>query len=85
MMSAGEQLPRNEWPTVAEFYSGHDILITGGTGFMGKCLVEKVLRSLSTAGHVFVLMRPKKGKSVQERIGDLTSARVSSDLHLPEL
>ena len=79
MMSSGEQLPRSEWPTVTEFYSGHDIFITGATGFMGKCLVEKVLRSLPTAGRVFVLVRPKKGKSVQERVEDLTNIEVSID------
>ena len=77
MMSSGEQLPRSEWPTITEFYSGHDIFITGATGFMGKCLVEKILRSLPTAGRVFVLVRPKKGKSVQERVEDLTNKKVS--------
>ena len=81
MMSSGEQLPRSEWPTVTEFYSGHDIFITGATGFMGKCLVEKVLRSLPTAGHVFVMVRPKKGKSVKERMEELTNLKVSSEIN----
>ena len=70
-------LSSSEWPTVTEFYTGHDIFITGATGFMGKCLVEKILRSLPTAGRVFVLVRPKKGKSVQERVEDLTNTKVS--------
>ena len=73
------QLPRSEWPTITEFYSGHDIFITGATGFMGKCLVEKVLRSLPTAGHVFVMVRPKKGKSVKERMEELKNLKVSSE------
>ena len=75
----GDQLPRSEWPTITEFYSGHDIFITGATGFMGKCLVEKVLRSLPTAGRVFVMMRAKKGKSVKERMEELTNLKVSSE------
>ena len=75
----GDQLPRSEWPTITEFYSGHDIFITGATGFMGKCLVEKVLRSLPTAGRVFVMVRPKKEKSVKERMEELTNLEVSSE------
>ena len=66
-ISSRDQLPLSEWPTITEFYFGHDVFITGATSFMGKCLVEKVLHSLPTVGCVFVMMRPKKGKNVQER------------------
>ena len=72
-------MQRSEWPTVTELYADRDIFITGVTGFVGKCLLEKVLRSLNTAGRVFVLVRPKSGKSPQERIKDLTDAKV--DVH----
>ena len=32
-------------PEIADFYNGQSAFITGATGFMGKVLVEKLLRS----------------------------------------
>ena len=31
---------------IADMYVGKDILLTGGTGFLGKVLIEKFLRYL---------------------------------------
>ena len=76
-------MQRSEWPTVTELYADRDIFITGASGFIGKCLLEKVLRSLNTSGRVFVLVRPKSGKSAQERIKDLTNAKV--DVHFEHI
>lgn len=75
-------MQRSEWPTVTELYADRDIFITGVSGFLGKCLLEKVLRSLNTAGRVFVLLRPKSGKSAQERIKDVTNAKLFTNLHI---
>ncbi|XP_055629587.1 putative fatty acyl-CoA reductase CG5065 [Toxorhynchites rutilus septentrionalis] len=58
-------------PTIAEFYSGRDIFVTGGTGFMGKVLIEKLLRSCGSVNRIFILMREKKQKTIQERIKDM--------------
>ena len=81
-MSSVDILSSSDRPTITEFYIGLDIFITGVTGFMGKCLLEKLLRSLPNEGRIFVLVRPNKGKSVSERIEELTSTRVSMYLHL---
>ena len=81
-MSSVDVLSSSDWPTITEFYTGLDLFITGVTGFMGKCLLEKLLRSLPNEGRIFVLVRPNKGKSVLERIEELTSTRVSMYLHL---
>lgn len=67
-----ENQNEEEWcknvPTIPEFYAGREIFVTGGSGFMGKVLLEKLLRSCPDLKCIFVLLRPKKGKSVDERL-----------------
>lgn len=65
---------------VAEFYKNKNIFITGGTGFVGIALIEKILRSCPDVGKVYLLMRPKKGKEIQERLEDITKNSVFSVL-----
>ena len=43
------------------------ILLTGGTGFLGTALVEKILRSLPELERLYLLVRPSRGKSAAER------------------
>ena len=77
--TAREQTPAySKRPSITDFYTNRDIFITGGTGFMGKCLLEKILRSIPGQGKVYILVRPKKGKSVQERIKELSNSKVSN-------
>ena len=64
--------------TIPEFYEGKSIFLTGGSGFIGKVLIEKVLRSCPGVGDIYILMRPKRGQSVQERITDLIKCKVSA-------
>lgn len=63
--------------TIPEFYSNRDILITGATGFVGKVLIEKLLRSCSSIGRVFCLLREKRSKSINERLDEIKSTPVS--------
>ncbi|KAL4711261.1 hypothetical protein ACJJTC_019102 [Scirpophaga incertulas] len=53
---------------VRAFYSGKNFFITGGTGFVGLCLIEKLLRSVPDVGKIYLLMRPKKGKEISQRL-----------------
>ena len=46
---------------VEKFYAGKNIFVTGVTGFLGKVLVEKLLRSCKLIGNVYVLVRAKRG------------------------
>ncbi|XP_015586610.1 fatty acyl-CoA reductase wat isoform X2 [Cephus cinctus] len=54
--------------TLQQFYAGQSIFITGGTGFLGHILIEKLLRSCSDLSTIYLLVRPKKGKDIQNRL-----------------
>ena len=62
---------------IQEFYNGQSIFITGGTGFMGKLLIEKLLRSCPGIAFIYILVRPKKGKDVYQRTEELFDDPVS--------
>ncbi|CAH2101870.1 unnamed protein product [Euphydryas editha] len=61
---------------VSEFYAGKTIFITGATGFMGKVLIEKLLRCCPDLKRIYLLMRPKRGQSIKERLDDFINCRV---------
>lgn len=63
--------------TVKEFYDGAEIFITGASGFIGKVLIEKLLRSCTRIKTIYILMRSKKNKSASERLQDLTDSLVN--------
>lgn len=62
---------------VSEFYHGKTVFITGGTGFMGKVLLEKLLRACPGLARVYLLIRPKKGQDARERLQQLLCSPVS--------
>jgi alcohol-forming fatty acyl-CoA reductase len=64
--------------SVQEFYKDKTIFITGGSGFMGKVLIEKLLYSCSDVKQLIVLMRAKKGKSGPERVEEFSKLPVSA-------
>ncbi|XP_046975955.1 fatty acyl-CoA reductase wat-like [Vanessa cardui] len=59
---------------VQKFYEDAVVFITGGSGFVGKHMIEKILRSCNVK-KIYILLRVKKGKPIQERLkivlGDL--------------
>ncbi|XP_031839104.1 fatty acyl-CoA reductase wat [Nomia melanderi] len=65
---------------IQKFYNGQSIFVTGGTGFMGKLLIEKLLRECSGISVIYILVRPKKGKDVHQRVEELFDDPVFSRL-----
>lgn len=62
--------------SIPEWFSGKNIFITGGSGFIGKILIEKLLRSCPQIGTIYILIRSKKGKSGAERVQELIDTPV---------
>ncbi|CAG2057843.1 unnamed protein product, partial [Timema podura] len=54
---------------------GKCIFITGGSGFVGKAIIEKLLRSVPDVT-IILLIRPKRGKSAQERLEEILNDKV---------
>lgn len=67
-IKSSESLIGNLLPSVREFYANKEILITGGTGYLGKVLIEKLLRSCPDVKRIYVLIRPKKGNAPAKRV-----------------
>uniref|UniRef100_A0A8C6QX96 Fatty acyl-CoA reductase n=2 Tax=Nannospalax galili TaxID=1026970 RepID=A0A8C6QX96_NANGA len=61
---------------VAAFYSNKSILITGATGFLGKVLMEKLFRTSPQLKVIYILIRPKAGQTLQERVFQILNSKL---------
>ncbi|KAF7286596.1 hypothetical protein GWI33_004636 [Rhynchophorus ferrugineus] len=59
-----------EGSDIIPFLRGKSVLITGATGFLGKLLIEKLIRCCKDIGTIYVIIRSKKGKDIQQRINE---------------
>jgi fatty acyl-CoA reductase len=58
-----------------------NIFLTGGTGFIGKVFLNKLLTICPNVGKIYLLVRPKKGISPENRLNDLfTNSLVFNNL-----
>jgi thioester reductase-like protein len=64
---------------VIQFVKGRIFFLTGASGFLGKVLLEKLLRAFPDVGNIFVLVRPKKGKEPSERVQNIISLPVITE------
>lgn len=69
------------------FYRNKTIFITGVTGFMGKVLLEKLLRSCPDIRRCYTLVRPKKGQTPEERIDSVLNSKLFEKIRekIPDL
>ncbi|KAJ2952241.1 hypothetical protein O0L34_g4517 [Tuta absoluta] len=74
-----ETIARGESP-VQRLYAGAVVLVTGGSGFLGKQLIEKLFRSCDVK-KVYVLLRPKRGKNVKARLQEIIQDQLYEYLH----
>ncbi|XP_039233540.1 fatty acyl-CoA reductase wat isoform X2 [Drosophila yakuba] len=58
-----------------EFFEDSEIFVTGGSGVVGKALVEKLLRSCSVR-RIYVLLRPRRQLTAEQRLVRLRQATV---------
>lgn len=61
----------NKANSIEEFYAGTGVLVTGATGFVGKGLLEKLMRVCPRVTVIFLLIRPKNNQTIQQRFKKL--------------
>lgn len=55
-------------PEIPEYFADKNVFLTGGLGFMGKVLIEKLLRSCPKIRCIYVLVRRKRGQNPDDRL-----------------
>ncbi|XP_063696570.1 fatty acyl-CoA reductase wat-like [Culicoides brevitarsis] len=55
---------------ILDFYKDKSILLTGGSGFIGQIIIEKLLRCCDVK-EIYLLIRAKKGKTWQGRVREM--------------
>ncbi|XP_049982449.1 fatty acyl-CoA reductase 2 isoform X1 [Alexandromys fortis] len=61
---------------IAAYYSNKSLLITGATGFLGKVLMEKLFRTSPHLKVIYILVRPKSGQTLQERVFQILNSKL---------
>ena len=62
--------------TIRQYFAEKNIFITGATGFVGKVLIDKLLRTCPEINGIYCLIRPKKGKHAEDRLTSLFNDKV---------
>ena len=68
--------PTPQYQPIAEFYAGKTVALTGGTGFLGQGIVEKLLYSCPDVKKIILLIRNKRGVTPEDRLKSLADKPV---------
>jgi FlaA1/EpsC-like NDP-sugar epimerase len=76
MASLTDDYNTNTTSEICNYYKNKSVFITGATGFLGKVLIEKLLRTCNQLDKIYLLIRSKKGKQPSERIDEILDCKV---------
>lgn len=62
--------------SISDFYAEKTIFITGATGFLGKIVIEKLLRDCPLVKKLFLLTRSRRGVNPQQRIDNILDSGI---------
>lgn len=61
---------------IKEYFDGANIFITGSTGFLGKVLIAKLLRSCDGINKIYILLRSKRGLGSEQRFEEFLKNKI---------
>ncbi|KAF2881898.1 hypothetical protein ILUMI_24279 [Ignelater luminosus] len=64
-------IPEAEASQIEKYFSGSTVFLTGGTGFLGKLITEKLLRTCRGVKRIYLMIRSKKDKTIEKRLEEL--------------
>ena len=70
----------NSSSNINQYFADRSVFITGASGFLGKVLLEKLLRSCGSIKTIYVLLRPKSGQNSQQRLNELLDSIVFDNI-----
>ncbi|XP_045534627.1 putative fatty acyl-CoA reductase CG5065 [Papilio machaon] len=68
VVTMATQKAEETYKSIDQLYAGKSVFVTGGTGFLGKVFLEKLLYSCPNIDKIYVLMREKNKWDTTERI-----------------
>jgi alcohol-forming fatty acyl-CoA reductase len=66
--------------TIKEYFDDSHIFVTGSTGFLGKVLIEKLLRSCNGVSKIYILLRSKKGLGSEQRFEEFLKNKIFDNI-----
>lgn len=77
--AAADETANQLRPSIPDWFAGKCILVSGATGFMGKVLVEKLLRDCPLVERLYLLVRRKRGVEPEHRRDEYINHMVSGE------
>lgn len=66
--------------SIKEYFDDTHIFVTGSTGFLGKVLIEKLLRSCNGLSKIYILLRSKRGLASEQRFEEFLTNKIFDNI-----